>query len=273
MMAKSWVVTNAAAGLFLAVVLILTITGESPLNENFGDLQPGVSVGADGRNSVRYKEPEAKCRVGIAGGHVTENKGAWNICENWLDSDSIVYSFGIGYDASFDVDVAIKFNSMVFCMDPAITQRIFDKQVAKAKYKEGWSKDYLLTFVPIGLGGQDKEVKFDKVGGRTLPEDAEISSSVKGRVMPLEQVMSTLGHQYIDVLKIDVEGSEFDAFGPAGLMWLQTMHPQQILIEMHDRFFDDGKDKRAELVNALEAHGYSIKAQSAKGMELLLIKE
>lgn len=42
------------------------------------------------------------CEVAIVGGRKRDGYGSWPLCINHVPKDAIVYSFGIGLDASFD---------------------------------------------------------------------------------------------------------------------------------------------------------------------------
>jgi hypothetical protein len=50
---------------------------------------------------------------------------------------------------------------------------------------------------------------------------------------PLAQVMEELGHDYIDLLKFDIEGSEWELFEKEILELPQSKLPKQILFELH----------------------------------------
>ena len=44
--------------------------------------------------------------------------GGYYVCPEFLDEKSIIYSFGIGEDISFDTTLINKHNCNVFCFDP-----------------------------------------------------------------------------------------------------------------------------------------------------------
>ena len=71
--------------------------------------------------------------------------------------------------------------------------------------------------------------------------------------------MTDLGHKHIDVLKMDIEGSEYDVIENI----LNTnISINQILIEFHGRFYDNGILKTKECISKLSKNGFEIFAIS-----------
>ena len=71
----------------------------------------------------------------------------------------------------------------------------------------------------------------------------------------LSDIISELGHNRIDVLKMDIEGAEYrvlDSILASGIPI------DQIVVEFHDRFFEDGRLKTMDAVKKLRDHGYEI---------------
>eukprot|EP00475_Leptophrys_vorax_P004481 TRINITY_DN12687_c0_g1_i1.p2 TRINITY_DN12687_c0_g1~~TRINITY_DN12687_c0_g1_i1.p2 ORF type:complete len:105 (+),score=16.51 TRINITY_DN12687_c0_g1_i1:23-316(+) len=74
-------------------------------------------------------------------------------------------------------------------------------------------------------------------------------------VLRLPSFMCTLGHGFVDVLKMDVEGVEFDVCDA----WLRTKKHLpfgQILIEFHDRMVKDAKARKGACLRALARNGF-----------------
>lgn len=108
------------------------------------------------------------------------------------------------------------------------------------------------------IGGQDGIAKLSVFEGacasicrNTLPakerEDVELLSLAsafgKARKFP------------IDLVKVDIEGSEFDMFIEAPIDVIQLA--SQYTVEFHDRFFEDGEQKVFRVVNKLHIAGFS----------------
>ena len=63
---------------------------------------------------IKYFIPKIKCPIERHG----SSYGTWTICPLNLNSNSIVYSFGIGTDISFDKSLIKKYGLNVFAFDP-----------------------------------------------------------------------------------------------------------------------------------------------------------
>jgi hypothetical protein len=82
----------------------------------------------------------------------------------------------------------------------------------------------------------------------------------------LADVARSLGHERIDVLKMDIEGAEWavlENIFAEGSVWIG-----QILVEFHDRFFPDGKARTVKAIQTLKGHGFELFAVSRTGGEL-----
>jgi len=77
--------------------------------------------------------------------------------------------------------------------------------------------------------------------------------------------MDKLQHERVDLLKMDVEGAEYDI-----LEGLQnaTHLPQQLLVEFHHRFPGIGKQRTAASIRILSDLGYRIFDVSETGREV-----
>jgi FkbM family methyltransferase len=71
----------------------------------------------------------------------------------------------------------------------------------------------------------------------------------------LKGLMHMNHHQHIDMLKLDIEGSEFAVVDS----WLEVKLPPvcQILIELHDRVFEEGLELSKELFKTLKILGFN----------------
>jgi hypothetical protein len=80
--------------------------------------------------------------------------------------------------------------------------------------------------------------------------------------------MAELGHQYIDVLKMDIEGSEYDVIAS---ILNSNIKVGQLLVEFHHRFFNDGFQRNKSAIKLLQSKGYVLFAISESGEELSFI--
>ncbi len=78
-------------------------------------------------------------------------------------------------------------------------------------------------------------------------------------------MMGKLGHEQIDILKIDVEGAEYEVLD--GLGEVERL-PTQVLVEFHHRFPGIGKQRTADSIEYLRKLGYQIFWISDTGREI-----
>jgi len=140
---------------------------------------------------------------------------------NLLNSNSIVYSFGIGEDISFDLELINKINCTVYGFDPTPKAVNFIK-----------NNNFLnFIFFNFGLSDFDGEMSFEPPNN---PEHASYKESKNGNlkfpVKKLSTIMKQLEHKDIDLLKLDIEGSEYSVLEN---ILKEKIYPKQMSIEFH----------------------------------------
>lgn len=81
-------------------------------------------------------------------------------------------------------------------------------------------------------------------------------------------ILRELGHDRIDVLKMDIEGSEYEVI-PTILD--AGVEIGQILVEIHERYFPDGREKTRKMLNLLNDNGFLVFGVSDSLEEISLI--
>lgn len=133
--------------------------------------------------------------------------------------ECVIYSFGVRTDVSWELEVAAKTACSIWMFDPTV-----DRPPATHER---------FFFEKLGLGGT--------AGDRPV-----------GRVDTLEALMRRHNHTRMDVLKVDIEGMEFEVF--AQLEGARFWPFDQLLIEVH---YED-VPKTLRLFRALENAGYRV---------------
>jgi len=193
--------------------------------------------------------------------------GFYLTCGN-LNNDSVIYSFGIGEDISFDEAAINKFGCTVFGFDP--TPRAIDWLRNKKKVPARFN------YFEYGIDLTDGLVSFyppenpDHVSCSVISKGRESERSFSVPMKSFRTITRELGHSNIDVLKMDIEGSEYKVIPD---ILSAGIHIDQIVIEFHHRFIDNGMKRTGELVNLLNNHGYKIFAVSDSGEEVSFILE
>jgi FkbM family methyltransferase len=208
--------------------------------------------------------PELSCRHEWYG----DGYGGFYVHPDNLNSDSIVYSFGIGEDVSFDLSVIQRHHCRVFGFDPT------PKSI---QWVTGQQLPPQFTFLQYGIHSRTGFVNFN------LPKnEVHVSGSIlnhkkvdKDRVVlvpmkSFEDINTELGHSHLDLLKMDIEGSEYDVIAH---VLSAPVEIDQILIELHERFFIDGKDRTRRLLKCLRDNGYAIFAVSDSMEEVSFIRK
>jgi FkbM family methyltransferase len=176
--------------------------------------------------------------------------GGWNIVNNSLDRNSIVYSFGIGEDVSFDLSIIRKFGCEVFGFDPtARVQTWVDANVTEPRFR----------FYSIGLASKDGElVMYEPIDPSHISHTSVNLGNSKKVVAPcknLRSCMNLLGHSHIDLVKIDIEGFEYEVV-PQFLS--DGIFPKQLLVEFHHFFPQFGNRITEDTIRKIEQLGYEL---------------
>lgn len=193
--------------------------------------------------------------------------GGFYAFPNSLDKSSIVYSFGIGEDISFDTALIENHGCKVYGFDPT------PKSI-------NWCRNQNLPanffFFNFGIAEKSGDVDFylpnkneHVSGSATIHSNVSIEKKCKVMMKSLNEITKDLNHKKIDVLKLDIEGSEYDVIKTIPF---DDIIINQILIEFHERFFKDGKQKTQKVIDYLNVMGYKIFAVSESYEEVSFIK-
>lgn len=99
-------------------------------------------------------------------------------------------------------------------------------------------------------------------------QQAQRNDCVTVDAFTLETMTKKLNHQQIDLLKMDIEGAEYDVIEN---MISSALRPKLLLIEFHHRFKGIGKAKTINAVAALRKVGYLVLSVSVTGREISFV--
>ncbi len=191
--------------------------------------------------------------------------GGWTICADSLDENSIIYSFGVGKDISFDLSIIKRFGSKVFAFDPT---------PGSVSWVEAQDLPENFSLVKYGLSDYDGQETFympvnpNHISHSVLKTSNVASEKISMDVRKLETLAGMLGHDKIDILKMDIEGSEYDAI--PNILSTNIMI-KQILVEFHHRFKKDNCSKTHDAIKILNKNGFKIFSISPTGEEYSFI--
>lgn len=196
--------------------------------------------------------------------------GGWVIPQSFLQPNSVCYSVGVGEDISFDIELIKRYGCSVYLFDPtpkAVKHVAYVKEavsVGKPAYINH-SQDvynlspqqlYALKMYEYGLWSEDKITRF------YMPKDpSHVSCSIvnlqktqdyfDAQCKKVSTLMKEFGHKKIDLLKLDIEGAEYEVLEN---ILDENIHPNVLCIEFHKT-----RDQITNRVMAkLERAGYKL---------------
>jgi FkbM family methyltransferase len=212
------------------------------------------------RHGIAEEMACARLGLGIA-------NGSWSVCPDGLNSGSIVYSFGIGTDIMFDLALIARFGSVVHAFDPTPRAKSWiQAQALPAQF----------VYHDWGIAGYDGEMAFHAPRN---PGSAHFSpvprypggallGQVTAPVRTLKTIMAMLGHDHLDVLKLDIEGGEYDVIGN---MLADKIPIRQLLIEFHHNYRTISLDRTLLALRGLREYGFRIFNISPRVLEFSLL--
>jgi len=176
--------------------------------------------------------------------------GGWNIIANSLKKESVVYSFGIGKDISFDLSIIEQYCCNLYAFDP--TPEVI-----------GWLKNKQLPqqfkFNPMAIADHDGSLTFytPEIEGHISHTEvpSEKSKAVEVACKKISTITKELGSSQIDLLKMDVEGFEYDILRN---MIEEKIIPKQLLVEFHHFFASRSNADTEQTIAFLEKNGYRL---------------
>jgi Methyltransferase FkbM domain len=97
-----------------------------------------------------------------------------------------------------------------------------------------------------------------------VAKESDFSEAVEVPVYRLASIARMLGHERIDVLKMDIEGAEY---GVLEDLLVSGLAVKQVLVEFHHRRAEIGVEKTKRAIRCLNEAGYRIFSVSASGEE------
>jgi FkbM family methyltransferase len=175
--------------------------------------------------------------------------GGWAVPDDRLGADSVCYCVGIGEDASFDLGLIDRYGCDVHSFDPTPVAVTY---VSNTVTPPG------LHFHAVGLWSCDGKISFHAPQNRTHASYSalnlqETEESVYCDVRRLSSLMSELGHTRLDLLKMDIEGAEFEVIES---ILVDGLDIETICVEFHRS--PGGLDRIVETVDRLQACGWAI---------------
>jgi FkbM family methyltransferase len=192
----------------------------------------------------------------------------WAVLPEAIRPDSVVYSFGVGDNIDWDRKMIRRFG---------VTVHAFDPTPASIAWIEGQQLPRKFIFHACGISNFDGVLDFfppRRSGSTHFSQERrsrlfDSRPPVPGRVERLTSIMRRLGHQRIDVLKLDVEGAEFEAIPD---LIASGIAVEQLLVEIHYQFRSRSFRMAIELVQRLKRYGMHCLHISPRGYEFSFVR-
>jgi len=208
-----------------------------------------------------YEEIEI-ARLPLAYSH-----GAWMVHPEPVIADSIVYYFGVGSSIAWDLAMIDRFG---------VSIRAFDPTPRSIEWVNRQELPDRFVFHEYGVAGRDGTMTVYPPRRRT---SFNYSSLDRGRsysrdelievpVFRVPTIMNELGHDRIDVLKMDIEGGEYAVIDD---IVNEKIPIGQILVEFHHNFRTVRLNRTLDAVRRLKERGYKIFHVSERSYELSFI--
>lgn len=191
--------------------------------------------------------------------------GGWIFNPTLLDANSVIYSAGIGDDISFDLGLIARFGATVHAFDPT------PKSIEWLRAQPLPAK---LVVHEYGIAPRNGNVTFYRPENPnymslSVIERATPTAAISLPVREFAGIMRELGHSRIDLLKIDIEGSEYAVIED---LVARAIPVEQLLVEYHHRFPGVGEARTQASIDLLESNGYRLFAISSSAEEYSFLK-
>jgi FkbM family methyltransferase len=195
-----------------------------------------------------------------------QDSGIWSLCPDGLDRNSVVYSFGIGRDISFERALIERFHLTVYAFDPTPLALAWIRS-------QDLPQGFLLH--EVGIAAHDGTARFQppsksKFESFSLARRSGVGQSVEAPVHRFATLVGMLGHRRLSVLKLDIEGAEYQVLDDVLGSGIQV---DQILVEFHHRWKEIGARQTRRTIRRLQAAGWCVAHVSESGMEYTFLPQ
>lgn len=165
--------------------------------------------------------------------------GGWHLPSELIQSDWLVYDFGVGDDISFDIALVERHGCAIHAFDPTPESIAFMEDKSLPGFQ----------FHPVGVWDDDTIIKFWKPSSDdSISHSADnlrrSSEYVEVEMRTIKTLAAELGHEHIDFIKMDVKGAEqrvipnliHDGFRPT-LLCLEYDWPYEVYSLLSIKWF------------------------------------
>jgi FkbM family methyltransferase len=178
--------------------------------------------------------------------------GGWSILADSLNSSSVVVDVGLGEDISFSTSLIERYGCVVYGFDPTpravqYVERLSNGKVKLFKYAVGAITGKSSFYLPNDSA---------HVSGSLQKEEHLGKERILVNVVGFAEVMRLCGTDRIDLLKMDIEGGEYEVLQSPEFAAKATSIGQ-ICVEFHHRWKGIGMHCTIAAVDTLKALGFA----------------
>lgn len=191
--------------------------------------------------------------------YLGDEYGGWMVCEPANPKDfkrAIVYTVGVGENIEWDKAMMSYYGTVHHGWDP--TPRAVDFIRTKPpphdfhfhKYGLSSKDGFVRATLPVGNHASYTISQYEHA-------EAQEGKETQIPVLHIQSMLKMLNHKHISVLKIDIEGSEFDVIQH----WAENNYhvpADQILIEFHERYFNSAKSLVTRAIEQMQSIGFQV---------------
>jgi len=215
--------------------------------------------------------------------------GGYPILKNHLNKNSICYCAGAARDISFEEALYKLHEPNILIFEPTPTHFEWVMGRVGNKHASWWDEDSSkIKCFEVGLDGDNKIMEFFPDRGsqswssyKRKSDGGNLYNTIEVQMKKLSTLMEENNHSKIDVLKIDIEGSEY---GVIDDIIKNNLDIDMIAVEMHGDWINDWRDdtnsvevpdkeKYKEYLNKLYDYGYDVVWQLSFREHLLIKRE
>jgi len=176
----------------------------------------------------------------------------WHVCLGTLSADSIVYSVGVGRGITFELALVKRIGCKIELFDPSPT--------AITTMMQPENQHPNIEFHKLGFSAAPGLAAFalphDPAEGSFFIVDPESPmAALRFPVSDLATIMREHGNTHIDLLKMDIEGAEYDVIDQ---ICREGISVSQLCVELHPHMSAKAKQRTKNSLTMLRKAGFRL---------------
>lgn len=197
--------------------------------------------------------------------------GRWAVDTSNISNSTVVVSFGLGEDVTFESALIERYGCYVFGFDPTprsiqyVAENVSNSRFSSFPYALA-DRDGLITFTP------PPESVADQVSASAYAKyDATDTNAISVPCLTLNSIQTKFDIPKIDILKMDIEGAEFAVIEQAAASgWLNEI--SQLLVEFHHFLPELTPIQTRNAISQLRTAGFEIAWIGRTNHEYLFVR-